>query len=143
MCAVFFSFLVHISHLTCLVSYYSFWSLNRVCWHFFELVEVELVAEFMVGKLVRKNCAAKSRVETKNLVKSKQEKWNETKHVGCDFHVFYLKSYKTHIRWTAVVVTKGGGSGYLVCSAGNITGICGREILLVFAGGNYYRYFRR
>ena len=71
MCAVFFIFLVHISHLTCLVSYYSFWSLNRVCWHFFELVEVELVVEFMVGKLVRKNCAI-SRGWNK---KSRQIKW--------------------------------------------------------------------
>ena len=68
MCAVFFSFLVHISHLTCLVSYYSFWSLNRVCWHFFELVEVELVVEFMVGKLVRE--LRKKQSWNKNLVKS-------------------------------------------------------------------------
>ena len=32
---------------------------------------------------------------------------------------------------TAVVVTKGGGSGYLVLAAGNITGI---------SGGNHYWY---
>ena len=28
-------------------------------------------------------------------------------------------------KWTAVVVTKGGGSGYLVLAAGNVTGISG------------------
>ena len=61
-------------------------------------------------------------------------------------------------KWTAVVVTKGGGSGYPVFAAGNIIGIGGgkycwyqrREILLVFAAGNitgisvrkYYWYLR-
>ena len=44
-------------------------------------------------------------------------------------------------KWTAEVVTKGGGSGYPVLAAGNITGMSGgncywyqgAEILLVFA----------
>ena len=51
-------------------------------------------------------------------------------------------------KWTAVVVTKGSGSGYLVLTAVIINGISGGEILLVLAaaiitgisGGNYYLY---
>ena len=39
----------------------------------------------------------------------------------------------------AVVVTEGGGSGYMVLAAGTITGISGANITGI-SGGKYYWY---
>ena len=51
-------------------------------------------------------------------------------------------------KYTAVVVTKGGGSSYLVLAAGNITGISGRKYYwylaaVIITGISGRRYYKR